>query len=212
MLLRCFKQLILLNWLCCKYSISYRRLSNLTWGRYRQNNKSTLSSPHKSIMRRHYTWTCTHKQTDEAVFGTMKSLWLHHQNLPQIECLAGINFSLSASYHPTSIFLTPLSSQYAGVLAHRAACWLLSVRGWGCMISTDPLSVPPQPHFHPTPCRNHQGPLQSRCQRERQNRRAEPIFKNCLTNKDLQWPQTEPQGFQTSRYYVFSCKCGFPSE
>lgn len=55
------------------------------------------------------------------LFGTIKFLWLHRQSLPLFECLAGINFfSLSASYYPIAVSLTPpfFSSLYAGALAH----------------------------------------------------------------------------------------------
>lgn len=62
----------------------------------RENHKSTFFTLYKNKKQRH----CTHKQTDEAVFETMQSLWLQNQNLPHIGCLAGINF-FSPSLPPT---------------------------------------------------------------------------------------------------------------
>lgn len=101
----------------------------------------------------------------------MQSFWPHHhQNLPWFERSAGIIFCFpfSASYQPTVISLTApfFSSLYAGALAHRDACRLLSVRGQGC-ISTDP---PCSHHHHifPRPPRGCSGPLQKQSRRGKQ--------------------------------------------
>lgn len=114
--------------------------------------------------------------------------------LPSYHCFSHSSFllfSVCRCARPQSCTLTPVSKRTGTYDKHRSSLF-------------------PLPHFHPTPSRKHQGPLQSQHEGEKENNEAEPIFKNCLTDNDLQYPPTKSQDCQTSWYWVFSRKYNIP--
>lgn len=128
----------------------------------------------------------------------MTSLWLHHQNLPQIGCLAGIHF-FSPSPPPTILPLFPslLLSVCRCTRPQRCMLTPVSKRTW--VYDKHRSFLFPLPHFHPTPSRGHQGLLQSQREGEKENGKAEQIFKR---------PTMIFSNHRKShdRYWVLSCK------
>lgn len=138
-----------------------RRHSNLTWGQGRQNNKSSLCSLLKNkACRLHMYHAHTNKLMKQCLEQWNLFGWTTKTSLRLDAWQALISsLPLCLPLFLSLLLSSPLCMQvHSPTELHADSCQWEDMDVWWAQIP----SLFPVAHFHPTPSRKHQGPLQSR--------------------------------------------------